>query len=79
MTGRYLIVITEAVKVGGLLGHEVWRAQGCGALPIFVADKKFGPAGDAESIEMIRNLVENKGVYFSHTYNLTKSGQWRGS
>ncbi|XP_023819732.1 phosphatidylinositide phosphatase SAC1-A [Oryzias latipes] len=78
VAGMYLVVITDKVKVGDLLGHAVWKAVGFDVISykktiLHLNDNQM--QDNKTFLSMINGVLHTDAFYFATTYDLTHTLQ----
>lgn len=71
---RYLLVITEAEKVGTIAGHTIYRIAGSEMVryetsSLHLSEKQW--ESNETYVEMIQTVLNTPHFYFSYTYDLS--------
>mmetsp|Transcript_3250 Transcript_3250/g.5057 ORF Transcript_3250/g.5057 Transcript_3250/m.5057 type:complete len:1088 (-) Transcript_3250:150-3413(-) len=69
----YLILVTKKVKVGSLLGHSIYTIEDTAMIPITYG--MWNSADESRYKSILASFDLSKHIYFSYTYDLTKSWQ----
>lgn len=73
VSGYYLIVVTSKLKIGTLLGNEVFRVENVDLLAY--ARNEGENSSNELTKRMIKSVLTTEYFYFSYTYDLTRSLQ----
>lgn len=78
ISGYYLVVVTSKLKIGTLLGHDIFRVQKVELISYAKNEQKL-MENENKSNElckrMIQSVLQTEYFYFSYTYDLTHSLQ----
>ncbi|XP_076813985.1 phosphatidylinositol-3-phosphatase SAC1-like [Clavelina lepadiformis] len=76
--GSYLIVITERVRVGDILGHTIWKVTKTEILPYRRSLLNLNEAQTSDNatyLSMLEHALSVESFYFSSSYDITHSMQ----
>lgn len=75
---RYLIVITDAIDVGTIAGHQIFKLISTEVIPytkssLHLSEKQV--QNNSIYVEMIKSILNTPYFYFSYTYDLSHTMQ----
>lgn len=75
---RYLIVITDAIDVGTIAGHQIFKLVSTEIIPytkssLHLSEKQV--QNNSIYVEMIKSILNTPYFYFSYTYDLSHTMQ----
>ncbi|XP_076297594.1 phosphatidylinositol-3-phosphatase SAC1 [Lasioglossum baleicum] len=75
---RYLIIITEAMEIGTIAGHQIYRIVTTEVIPytkssLHLSEKQT--QSNSTYLEMIKSVLNTPYFYFSYTYDLSHTMQ----
>lgn len=75
---RYLIVITDAIEVGTIAGHQIFKLVSTDVIPytkssLHLSEKQA--QNNSTYVEMIKSVLNTPYFYFSYTYDISHTMQ----
>lgn len=75
---RYLIIITEAIEIGTIAGHQIYKIVATEVIPytkssLHLSEKQL--QNNSTYLEMIKSVLNTPHFYFSYTYDLSHTMQ----
>ncbi|KAF7994518.1 hypothetical protein HCN44_003990 [Aphidius gifuensis] len=78
LLSRYFIVITDAVKIGTIAGHEIFKITSTEIIPYSKSDLHLSEKqiqNNTTYLEMIKSVLNTPYFHFSYTYDLSHTMQ----